>query len=143
MRSERALVTGVLLLFVAVLLASTAMLGPIARAAPILIGVPTLALLGLEFTRDLRTRGAQANTVRSRAEIALVAWLGGLLVCLSLGGLAPGASIWLGLFLRYRSQEPWRVVAVAALGMAAALVAASVLLLSVPITAGAVIDWGV
>jgi hypothetical protein len=124
--TQRVIFTAALTTIVGAMLVSTLSLGPIAGMAPLVVGVPTFALLWRELILDFRdARRVRARTLESSHggavlpadEWRMFAWVGLLLIGTLLLGLALGVSLFVLLFLRVRSGEPWRVACAFALAM--------------------------
>jgi hypothetical protein len=112
---QRLMLTTVLAVLVASAAASAMTLGPAARRMPLVVALPTLALLVFELTRHARAAGVEpSDPLTRRVEAATFAWLGGLLAGVWLLGMLAGLPLFLVSYLRRRSREPWAV----ALGMA-------------------------
>ena len=113
-------------------------LSPVARRAPLVVAVPTLALLALELgsqlsnaragrrLRELRAPGIGSYVVKGkpheetphpddrterRRELAFLGWACVLLALSSALGMAIGLSLFVLLYLRLQSGERWPVAA--------------------------------
>jgi len=141
--TERTVLTATLALVVGAMVGSSATLSPVARVAPLVVGIPTLALLGLELVRDL-TRGRRQPAPDDRAgaaERGLFGWLVILLGLTGVVGIALGLPVWLGLFLRLRSGERWTVAAAFAVGLAVVLYGVLEVMLGIRLDGGALTGW--
>ena len=112
---QRVVLTAGLAVLVASAAASALTLGPAARRMPLVVALPTLALLVFELTRQARGGSVEpSDPVTRQLEAATFAWLGGLLAGVWLLGMLAGLPVFLVSYLRRRSRESWAV----ALGMA-------------------------
>lgn len=140
---ERTVMTGVMALAIAILVGSSLMLGPVARTAPLVVGVPTLLLLLWELAKDARpdrtARPAAASP--TRGEITLLLWLATLVALIAIVGVIAAAAAWVCLFVRVHGRESWTSAVIYAGGLAAVLLAIFTLLLRFPVDAGSVIGW--
>ena len=106
--TERAALTGVLAGFVLLLLISAAGLGPVTRLVPIVVAVPTLAILSYQLRQDLLGQpptGAEAASSGSARPAFL--WILVLPPMLLVLGFLLGIPFHTLLFLRVRGREPW------------------------------------
>ena len=142
--SERTLLTLVLTLTVAGFVALSTTLGPVARTAPLMVGIPTLALAAMALRRDVASsRGQVASDDRQGVadERRLLGWLT-LLIGLSAGAGVPiGVPLWLLLFLRFRSEETWPTAIAFSAGLMLALFVIFRVLLRIGPMSGSVITW--
>lgn len=139
---ERTVVTATLLVVVAAAVVLSLSLGAVARVAPMVVGIPTLALLALELTRDVtQARASTPGATAPAADARVLGWLALLVGVVAVAGVPAGVPAWLGLFLRLRSHERWPVVLVMAGGLALALHAVLVWLLRLSPVAGALPRW--
>jgi hypothetical protein len=112
---ERVVVTAVLTGLVGALVVLSFGLSPVARLAPLVVGVPTLCLLCLELAADVvaaRTSPALSGVEGGGQALgarAMFEWLGVLVACALLAGLAVGMAFFVLAFLRFRSNESWRL----------------------------------
>ncbi len=119
---ERFAVTAGLTALVALAALSATTLGAAARRMPLVVALPTLVLLIVELTRQMRAPHPQdEDQPERRAEIATLAWLGVLVVEVWLLGMLAGLPLFLVTYLRLRSREPWTVAVGMALGVWAIL----------------------
>jgi hypothetical protein len=108
---QRVMLTVGLAILVASAAVSAATLGPAARRMPLVVALPTLALLIFELTRQARCAAVQPSDPMTRqVEAATFAWLGALLAGVWLLGMLAGLPLFLVSYLRSRSREPWAVV---------------------------------
>ena len=115
---QRVMLTAGLAVLVASAAVSATTLGPAARRMPLVVALPTLALLIFELTRQARRAGVECSDPVSRhVEAATFAWLGALLAGVWLLGMLAGLPLFLVTYLRRRSGEPWAVVLGMALGV--------------------------
>jgi len=114
---ERAIVTMGISLLVAAAAVSSLWLGPAARRMPLVVALPTLGLLLVEWIRGRRDVASSAE--RRPLEPVIVGWLAGLVTLTVVLGVLAGPPLVLAGYLRFRSHERWRV----ALGMAAVFAA--------------------
>lgn len=115
---QRIALTAGLTVLVALAAASATTLGPAARRMPLVVALPTLALLVLELTRHVRAARVEADDPAARrVETVTFAWLGGLVAGVWLLGMLAGLPLFLGAYLRTRSREPWTVAIGMALGV--------------------------
>jgi uncharacterized membrane protein YidH (DUF202 family) len=142
--SERTLLTLVLTLTVAGFVALSITLGPVARTAPLIVGIPTLALAAMALRHDVASsRGQVASDDRQRVadERRLLGWLT-LLIGLTAGAGVPiGVPLWLLLFLRFRSEETWLTGIAFSAGLMLALFVIFRVLLRIGPMSGSVITW--
>ena len=103
-RSEARVLTAVLTALVALAAISTAWLGPAARRMPLIVALPTLALLAIEWWRPGRG-GGDAAAVPIPGEGALLVWLVGLVGATWALGVLLGPPLFLAAYLRRRSRE--------------------------------------
>ena len=112
---QRLMFTAALTVLVASAAASAMTLGPTARRMPLVVALPTLALLVFELSRHLRAPREECDDPATRrVEAATFAWLAGLVAGVWLLGMLAGLPLFLVTYLRMRSREGWTV----ALGMA-------------------------
>jgi len=116
-RVERTAVTAVLTGLVGGLIVLSLGLSPVARMAPLAVGVPTFCLLCLELASDIFRAAPAPGSGGHSATESLFGWLGFLVAAAFLAGLAAGLSIFVLAFLRIRSEERWRVALGFAVGM--------------------------
>jgi hypothetical protein len=123
-RSREAMAVAVVLTSLAAFaIVSALSLGPVARRMPLVVAVPTLALLVVEIVR-IRRSGADAEAQpRGRDERRLFAWIGGLLLLVLALGISAGVPAFLLAFVRGRFGERWRTAIAMALAMAVLLFA--------------------
>ena len=139
---ERTVMTAVMALAVAILVGSSLMLGPVARTAPLVVGVPTLLLLLWELAKDARPERTVGPAAASpRREITLHLWLAALVALIAIVGVIAAAAAWVCLFVRVHGRESWTSALIYAAGLAAVLLAVLTLLLRFPVDAGSVIGW--
>jgi hypothetical protein len=140
--SERTLLTLALMLTVTGFVTLSATLGPAARTAPLVVGIPTLALVAVALRRDVTSsRGQDSSDDRQRVvdERRLLGWLT-LLVGLTAGAGVPiGVPLWLLLFLRFRSEESWITGIAFSAGLMLALFVIFMVLLRIGPMSGSVI----
>lgn len=118
-------------------------LGPVARLAPLVVGVPTVALLLVQWHRERRRSGSPGPEPAPPADVLrLVAWLPLLLVGVLVAGLVAGLPVWLAAFLRWRGRQPWAVALAFAAVLLVMLWFAVVVLVDASPTAGGVVPWG-
>ncbi|HKX18438.1 MAG TPA: tripartite tricarboxylate transporter TctB family protein, partial [bacterium] len=103
----------------------------LARLFPLVIGVPGAVLAGAQFALDLRRRasggrptdplcpGGAAGALRSaavwaRQDLGVFGWAAGLVALTLALGFGAAIPLFLGLFLRLRGKETWRLTAVLA-----------------------------
>ena len=94
---------------------SAAWLGPAARRMPLLVAVPTLLLLVVEWRRFSRPGSADEKVDPRESE--LLAWLAGLVATTWALGVLVGPPLFLATYLRWRSREPWHVVMLLSAGL--------------------------
>ena len=136
--ADRVAFTSILALVVAVGVVSTSTLGPSARMAPLIVGIPTLALFAFELARDIARRSPTGDGHTDWAsERRLIAWLALILVCVALAGITLGVSLWLSLFLAFRSRERWTTALAFAGALATVLYAVLTVVLRMPLLAAA------
>ena len=139
---ERLIVTALLLALVAVVVAMSAGLSPVARWMPLVVGVPTLGLLCLEVVADAaraggmsrvpvvntrglsrivggpsRRRSDSSDDTRRRVEGQALVWLALAIAAVLTLGMLAGLPLYLLLYLRLRARQRWTV----ALGLAGGL----------------------
>lgn len=142
--SERTVLTTALTLAVAGFVVSSTTLGPAARTAPLVVGIPTLALVALALRRDAaRAREPDPDNDRQRAidERNLLGWLTLLVVLAAIAGVPIGVPLWLLLFLRIRSHESWTLGIAFSSGLMIVLLAVFTLLLRIDPMSGSVATW--
>jgi len=140
--TERTILTLTLVIAVAISLIQSTGLGPIARTAPLLVGLPTLALLSLELVRD-SVRGQRKPVDHDLAivERRLIGWLALMVGLVATIGIALGTAAWLALYLRVRSGERWAVASGFGVGLAVVLYAVLTLVLRIPVSAGGLLNF--
>jgi hypothetical protein len=142
--SERTLLTLVLTLTVAGFVALSTTLGPAARTAPLVVGIPTLALAAVALRRDVassRARAASDDRQRVADERRLLGWLTLLIGLTASAGVPIGVPLWLLLFLRFRSEETWLTGIAFSAGLMLALFMIFRVLLRIGPMSGSVITW--
>ena len=113
---QRVALTAGLTVLVAAATVSAMALGPAARRMPLVVAVPTLALLLFELARQARSAPRVADDVPSgRIEAVTFGWLAALVAGVWLLGMQAGLPLFLAAYLRARSRESWTT----AIGMAA------------------------
>jgi len=142
--AEGALLTLVFTTSTALVVVMSLDLSPVARRAPLLVALPTLALLAFELLADvsrIRARSViEEHSLRVR-ERALILWAGVLLASSALLGMLVGLPAFLLLYLRYRSAERWTVALAVAAGFWTLLYGVLVLVLRLPLYAGRLWSW--
>jgi len=106
-------VTVVLSAIVAGAAVSSVSLGPAARRMPLVVALPTLCLLLVEWVRARRAHTPPPGP--RPLEPVVAGWLATLVILTVVLGVLAGPPLALAAYLRLQSREPWRV----ALGMAA------------------------
>ena len=136
--SERSLISAVLFVLVALAAASALALGPASRRMPLLVALPTLALLAADWWR---LRGVDPHAAdRRHGEAALLTWLAGLMAATWGLGVLVGPPLFLAAYLRLRSRQRWRVVALLAGGLWLAVLILLGQVLALPL-GGALEQW--
>ena len=142
--AEGALLTLVFTTSTALVVVMSLDLSPVARRAPLLVALPTLALLAFELLAGvsrIRARSViEEHSLRVR-ERALILWAGVLLASSALLGMLVGLPAFLLLYLRYRSAERWMVALAVAAGFWTLLYGVLVLVLRLPLYAGRLWSW--
>jgi uncharacterized membrane protein YidH (DUF202 family) len=142
--SERTILSLTLTLIVTGFIALSVTLSPVARTAPLVVGVPTFALVAVALWRDVTCGPMRAPAdPRQRAadERRLIGWLGLLLGLTAAGGIPLGVPFWFGLFLRFRSQESWTMAVAFSSGLLIVLVVVFTILLRAGPMSGSVLTW--
>ncbi len=142
--SERTLLTLVLTLTIAGFVVLSTTLGPAARTAPLVVGIPTLALAAVALRRDVASsRGEVASDDRPLVvdERRLLGWLTLLVGLTASAGVPIGVPLWLLLFLRFRSEETWLTAVACSAGLMLALFVIFRVLLRIGPMSGSVITW--
>jgi uncharacterized membrane protein YedE/YeeE len=139
---QRVALTAGLGALVATVAASATTLGPAARRMPLVVAVPTLALLLFELTRQVRAapRASDSETAR-RAEAVSFAWLVALVAGVWLLGMQAGLPLFLVTYLRTRSHESWTTAIGMAAGVWAVLFGVLDRVLGIQMHAGAIGSW--
>jgi hypothetical protein len=141
---ERSVVTLALTLTVAGFVAASLALGPAARSAPLVVGIPTLMLMMVALRRDATAAAGAARSghpQRVVEERKLLGWLILLIALTAIAGVPIGVPLWLGAFLRFRSGESWTTGIIFAGGLMLVLVLAFAALLRISPTSGSLITW--
>ena len=103
----------------------------LARLFPLVVGVPGAVLAAAQFVLDLRSRAAGARrsephrargaagalrsaAVFARQDLGVFGWAAGLVALTLVLGFGAAIPLFLGLFLRLRGKETWRLTAVLA-----------------------------
>jgi len=81
-------------------------MSPTARWVPLLIALPTVALLSIQSLRELVTRTVQANDIRR--EVRVIIWLLALPIMVYVLGFLVAVPIYLLVYLRRRASLAWR-----------------------------------
>ena len=143
--SERTLLSLLLMLTVAGFVALGLALGPVARTAPLVVGIPTLALVAVTVWRDARSALHEIEADDGRRLAAHERQLGGWLTLLvgltALAGVPAGLPLWFLAFLRYRSRESWKIALTFSSGLLVALLAVFTMLLHIDPMSGSVLTW--
>ena len=142
--SERTMVTLTLTVTAAAFVVASLALGPAARSAPLVVGIPTLMLMFVALRRDAT---ATPGTARSGdpeqvvEERKLLGWLILLVALTAIAGVPIGVPLWLGAFLRFRSNESWTTGIVFTGGLMLLLLLVFTALLRISPTSGSVFTW--
>jgi hypothetical protein len=134
---ERTIVTLALALPVAAVIVSAMSLGPAARRMPLVVALPTLALLMIEL---IRARRSTASPSDRPLEPRVIAWLSVLTAATVLCGVLVGPPLVLAAYLRLQSRERWPVALGAAAGFSAIVRVVFELVLDLP-TGGLIGAW--
>lgn len=136
--------TAVLTGVTAVLLFASLRLQSTAATVPLVVAVPTLAMLLEQLVREMRRnvppRTTPADTLPQRERSTLL-WMLVLLVMLWALGVVVALPLYLLLHLRFRSREHWAVAIMVAGVTWCILVAGLVWLLDVQPPAGVIWAW--
>ena len=141
---ERFAFTAILTAIVGTLLGLSLTLSPIARLAPLVIGVPTFLLLCRELVADwppMNANLAGAQGADALEEGLLFGWLLSLCASTFLLGIAAGLSLFVFFFLLVRSSERWTLAAGFGLGLWLLLEGFVDRLLRITLYGGVLRDW--
>jgi hypothetical protein len=110
--------------------------GPAARRMPLLVALPTLALLVVELARARGEASGSQPGARSRERV-MAGWIVTLVAATLVAGVIAGPALTLGAYVRLQARERWTV----ALGLATAFgaIVYAVLDLVLQLPAGGVI----
>jgi hypothetical protein len=109
--------------------------------APLIVGIPTLALAAMALRVMSPAAGTVAPTTDSASPVAHSQGLT-LLIGLTAGAGVPiGVPLWLLLFLRFRSEETWLTGIAFSAGLMLALFVIFGVLLRIGPMSGSVITW--
>lgn len=136
--TEGRLVSIGLIALVASAAGSAVALGAAARRMPLLVALPTLALLAVDWRRSRSRTTATAPAVHD--EVRLLAWLAGLVAATWGLGVLIGPPAFLAAYLRWQSRERWRMVALLASGLWLVVFVVLNLVLRLPV-GGALEAW--
>ena len=139
---QRVALTAVLAALVAAVAASATTLGPAARRMPLVVAVPTLALLLFELTRQVRSAPRASDDDKARrVEAVSFAWLVALVSGVWLLGMQAGLPLFLVTYLRTRSHESWTTAIGMAVGVWAVIFGVLDGVLGIQMHAGVIGSW--
>jgi hypothetical protein len=138
---QRVALTAGLTVLVATAAVSATALGPAARRMPLVVAVPTLALLLFELTRQLRSAPRASVDQTARVEAVSFAWLVALVAGVWLVGMQAGLPLFLVTYLRTRSHESWTTAIGMAVGVWVVLFGVLDRVLGIQMHAGLIGSW--
>lgn len=141
---EPLVVAGLLLVAAGLFLVAAVGLSRTAAIVPVVVAVPTVALLAVQFVITLRRRmdpAEPATAPLGAREWTMLVWVGGLLLLIQWAGFVAGLPLFMTAYLRFRSGVAWTAAVGAGVAMLVVLAGGLETLLGIHLDEGALVQW--
>lgn len=144
---EPLVVSGFLLVAAGLFLVASMGLSRTAAIVPVVVAVPTVALLAIQFVITFRRRldpaepGLHATAALGARERRMLAWVGGLLLLIQWAGFVAGLPLFMTAYLRFRSGVAWTAAVGGGVAVLVVLAGGLETLLGIHLDKGALVQW--